>query len=81
MDELIAHPADILPRDLDILRSCLLRNSFRSLANDFDLSDDSILNQTIAQKSRFTHALNVSLGFRDGVADMLKIDRIVTLRR
>ena len=81
MDEFITHPGNILPWDLDIFRSCFFRDTPCRLSDDFNLPDDSVLNQSVAQKCGLAHALNVGLGFRNGVANMFEINRVVTLRR
>lgn len=81
MDELVAHPGNILPRDADILGFRLLRNPLRRLSDNFDLPDDSVLNEGIVQKRRFAYALNVRLRSCNGVPDVFEINRIVTLRR
>jgi type I restriction enzyme M protein len=51
------------------------------LSDNFDLPNDSVLNEGIVQKRRFAYALDVRLRFCDGVPDVFEINRIVTLRR
>jgi len=81
MNEFVSHPRYVLPRYIGVLRSDSFRQPFGCLADDFDLADYRILNQRVLKKACLVEAFRVRLDFRNGVADVLEIDRIVTLHR
>lgn len=52
VNEFVAHSGNVIPRNMRVLAAQLARQPFGGLANNFDLPDDSILDEGIGKRTR-----------------------------
>ena len=78
MNQFVSHSGNILPRNFRINDAQVFGNAFDGFANDFKLSDDSILKEMIGFKSDPADPFQILGNALGCIDDVVEIDRIIS---